>query len=184
MLTTIIACLDINDLDDMIVSFLGINTPDQQHTIAWRHEGKVSAFLGTIQIAKTGDNEFLLLMQTGQIDKVLTDDCKHADVDGAAFNESWADDVVIGMLMYIFGNTTLDIAYAVHQAVRFYPTLQYYSTQYLQQLGDRQGLRNIKLEMLPPKSPYVNVLDSSVFFQFSLYRQCSGDKCLLVPVTV
>ena len=64
---TIFASLDITDLEDMIAS-LGINTPDQKHTFALRDEGEVSAFLG-IQIAKTGENEFLLT-QTGLIDKV------------------------------------------------------------------------------------------------------------------
>jgi hypothetical protein len=128
---TIFASLDINDLDAMIVS-LGINTADQKHTFALRNEGEVSAFLG-IQIAKTGDNEFFLT-QTGLIDKVLAvtqmTDCNgcetpatvdplHADVDGAVFDETWAYDVVIGMLMYISGNTRPDIAYAVHQAARF-----------------------------------------------------------------
>jgi hypothetical protein len=74
------------------------------------------------------------LTQTGSIDKVLAitqiTDCNgcdtpstidplHADVDGAVFDETWAYDVVIGMLMYISGNTRPDIAYAVHQAARF-----------------------------------------------------------------
>ena len=49
-----------------------------------------------------------------------TVDPLHADVDGAVLAEScWAYDVVIGMFMYISGNTRPDIAYAVHQAARF-----------------------------------------------------------------
>ena len=74
------------------------------------------------------------LNQTGLINKVLAvthmTDCNgcdtpstvdplHADIDGAAFEETWAYDIVIGMLMYISGNTRPDIAYAVHQAARF-----------------------------------------------------------------
>ena len=128
---TIFASANIVDLDAAISS-LGISVDDQQHTFALRDEGEVSAFLG-IQIAKTGDNEFFLT-QTGLIDKVLAitqmTDCNgcdtpstidplHADVDGAVFDETWAYDVVIGMLMYISGNTRPDIAYAVHQAARF-----------------------------------------------------------------
>jgi hypothetical protein len=83
----------------------------------------------------TGDNKFLLT-QTGLIDKVLAvtklTDCNgsdtpaimdplHADKDGAKFEEDWAYDVVIGMLMYLAGtNTCPDIvAYAVHQAAQF-----------------------------------------------------------------
>ena len=128
---TIFGSLKIADLDAEISS-LGISTADQKHTFALRDEGEVSAFLG-IQISKTGANEFFLT-QTGLIDKVLevtrmtdcngcetpaTVDPLHADVDGAVFAESWAYDVVIGMLMYISGNTRPDIAYAVHQAARF-----------------------------------------------------------------
>ena len=128
---TIFASSNVADLDAAISS-LGISVEDQQHTFALRDEGEVSAFLG-IQITKTGDNEFFLT-QTGLIDKVLAvthmTDCNgcdtpstidplHADVNGAVFDETWAYDVVIGMLMYISGNTRPDIAYAVHQAARF-----------------------------------------------------------------
>jgi hypothetical protein len=128
---TIFASANVGDLDAVKPS-LGINSDDQRHTFALRDEGEVSAFLG-IQIAKTGDNEFFLT-QTGLIDKVLAvtqmTDCNgcdtpatvdplHADVDGAVFDERWAYDVVIGMLMYLSGNTRPDIANAVHQAARF-----------------------------------------------------------------
>jgi len=128
---TIFASANVVNLDAAISS-LGISVDDQQHKFALRDEGEVSAFLG-IQIAKTGDNEFFLT-QTGLIDKVLAitqmTDCNgcdtpstidplHADVGGTVFDETWAYDVVIGMLMYISGNTRPDIAYAVHQAARF-----------------------------------------------------------------
>jgi Reverse transcriptase (RNA-dependent DNA polymerase) len=128
---TIFASLDTADLDAEIAA-LGIFTSEQQHTFALRDEGEVSAFLG-IQIKKTGPNEFLLT-QTGLIDKVLettkmthcngcdtpaTVDPLHADKDGAPFNETWRYDSIIGMLMYLAGNTRPDIAYAVHQAARF-----------------------------------------------------------------
>ena len=82
---------------------------------------------------KKGDNEFLLT-QTGLIDKVLAatkmTDCNgcdmpstiepfHVDKDGEPFDEEWAYDAVIGMLMYLSGtNTRPDIASAVHQAAR------------------------------------------------------------------
>ena len=74
------------------------------------------------------------MIQTGLIDKELAVTkltvCKrcdtpatvyplHADIDGKVFSEEWANDVVIGMLMHIAGNTRPDIAYAVHQAARF-----------------------------------------------------------------
>ena len=128
---TIFASANAADLEREITS-LGISTEVQRHTFALRDEGEVSAFLG-IQIKKTGSNE-LLLTQTGLIDKVLAvtklTDCNgcdtpatvdplHADQDGEVFSEEWAYDVVIGMLMYLAGNTRPDISYAVHQAARF-----------------------------------------------------------------
>jgi Reverse transcriptase (RNA-dependent DNA polymerase) len=128
---TIFAAANLADIEREITS-LGISTDAQTHTFALRNEGEVSAFLG-IQIEKKKDNEFLLT-QTGLIDKVLavtkmsecngcdspaTIDPLHADKDGEPFDEEWAYDGVIGMLMYLAGNTRPDIAYAVHQAARF-----------------------------------------------------------------
>jgi hypothetical protein len=43
----------------------------------------------------------------------------HADQDGPAFNESWQNASVIGMMMYLSNNTRPNIAYAVHQAAKF-----------------------------------------------------------------
>jgi hypothetical protein len=43
----------------------------------------------------------------------------HADLSGAPFAETWRYDSVVGMLMYLSGNSRPDIAYAVHQAARF-----------------------------------------------------------------
>jgi hypothetical protein len=128
---TIFAAANLADIEREITS-LGISTDAQTHTFALRNEGEVSAFLG-IQIEKKKNNEFLLT-QTGLIDKVLavtkmsecngcdtpaTIDPLHADKDGEPFDEEWAYDGVIGMLMYLAGNTRPDIAYAVHQAARF-----------------------------------------------------------------
>ena len=48
-----------------------------------------------------------------------TTDPLHIDKHGAPFDESWQYDSIIGMLMYLAGNTRPDIAYAVHQAARF-----------------------------------------------------------------
>ena len=48
-----------------------------------------------------------------------TTDPLHIDKHGAPFNESWQYDSIIGMLMYLAGNTGPDIAYTVHQAARF-----------------------------------------------------------------
>jgi hypothetical protein len=128
---TIFAAANIDDIEREIAS-LGISIDAQAHTFALRNEGEVSAFLG-IQIEKKGHNEFLLT-QTGLIDKILaatkmtecngcdtpsTIDPLHTDKDGEPFNEEWAYDGIVGMLMYLSGNTRPDIAYAVHQAARF-----------------------------------------------------------------
>ncbi len=128
---TIFASANTEDLDGEVKA-LGISISEQQHSFSMRVESEVSAFLG-VQIKKTGPNEFLLT-QTGLIDKVLnatkmsrcngcdtpaTADPLHADINGAPFKEDWQYDAVIGMLMYLAGNTRPDIAYAVHQAARF-----------------------------------------------------------------
>ena len=128
---TIFASANTEDLDGEVKA-LGISISEQQHSFSMRVESEVSAFLG-VQIKKTGPNEFLLT-QTGLIDKVLnatkmsrcngcdtpaTADPLHADINGAPFKEDWKYDAVIGMLMYLAGNTRPDIAYAVHQAARF-----------------------------------------------------------------
>ena len=128
---TIFATKETSDLDAEI-NALGISISEQQHTFALHDEGEVSDFLG-IQIKKTGPNE-CLLTQTGMIDKVLeatkmthcngcdtpaTVDPLHADKDGAPSAEAWRYDSIIGMLMFLAGNTRPDIAYAVHQAARF-----------------------------------------------------------------
>jgi hypothetical protein len=123
---TIFASSNVNDLEQEISS-PGILTTAQRHTFALQNEGEVCDFLG-IHIKKNDNNEFLLT-QTGLIEKVLAttglQDCNgcstpaslellHADKDG-----DWAYDAVIGMLMYLAGNTRPDISYAVHQAARF-----------------------------------------------------------------
>ena len=42
-----------------------------------------------------------------------------ADVGGAPWKESWSYPLVVGMLLYLVGNTRLDIAFAVHQCAWF-----------------------------------------------------------------
>ena len=128
---TIFASSSVDDLEREITS-LGINSSVQRHTFALRNEGEVCAFLG-IHITKIKENEFLLT-QSGLTDKVLSvtgmTDCNgcdtpasldplHTDSDGSPFLEEWSYATVIGMLMYLSGNTRPDIAYAVHQAARF-----------------------------------------------------------------
>lgn len=42
-----------------------------------------------------------------------------SDREGTLFNEKWKYSTVIGMLLYLSGNTRPDIAFAVHQCARF-----------------------------------------------------------------
>ena len=91
----------------------------------------VSAFLG-IQFTRKGDT--IELLQLGLIDKIIAAtgmenanrkktpaDPKTLgkDKDGKPFAESWNYASVVGMLLYLSGNSRPDIAFAVNQAARF-----------------------------------------------------------------
>jgi hypothetical protein len=91
----------------------------------------VSNFLG-IKFTRNGDT--IELKQTGLIDKIIEatgmQDCNPKptpadpktlgkDPNGQPFNESWSYASVVGMLLYLSGNSRPDIAFAVNQAARF-----------------------------------------------------------------
>ena len=91
----------------------------------------VSAFLG-IQFNREG--ETIELTQKGLIEKIIDatnmQDAKEIstpadnkplgkDANGAPFRESWNYPSVVGMLLYLSGNSRPDIAFAVNQAARF-----------------------------------------------------------------
>jgi len=103
----------------------------------WEHtvEGQVNAFLG-IDIQYHKKTNRYRLTQTGLIDKVLAatglQDCNAkptpcsadgkplgTDADGPLAKEDWSYPSVVGMLLYLAGNSRPDIAFAVHQCGRF-----------------------------------------------------------------
>ena len=117
---------------------LGVSDGEQRHEFELRDEGAVGDFLG-IRIEKRGMNKNtgrpdFYLTQPGLIEKVLLSsgmqDSRRADtpacvgslgtdIDGEPFNEEWEYASIVGMLMYLAGNSRPDIAFAVNQAARF-----------------------------------------------------------------
>ena len=91
----------------------------------------VSAFLG-IQFTRSG--ETIELKQLGLIDKIIeATGLQEANItrtladpktlgkdkEGQAYQEQWNYSSVVGMLLYLSGNSRPDIAFAVNQAARF-----------------------------------------------------------------
>ena len=103
----------------------------------WEHtiEGEVEAFLG-INIAKNEKDGSFKFTQRGLIDKILlatnmtecngkptpcSGDGKPLGTDphGVSAQADWSYSSVVGMLLYLSGNSRPDIAFAVHQCARF-----------------------------------------------------------------
>jgi len=95
-------------------------------------EGSFAEFLG-IKFEQASPSEYRLT-QRGLIDKVVAttglEDCRPnlmpqtqlalgSDKDGLAMSEDWSYPSVVGMLLYLSGNSRPDIAFAVSQVCRF-----------------------------------------------------------------
>lgn len=94
-------------------------------------DGDIFGFLG-INFDKKGDQ--IELTQTGLIEKVIrftgmsgasskstpaAEQPLGSDLDGDPFDEEWAYNAAVGMLLFISSNTRPDIQFAVHQVARF-----------------------------------------------------------------
>lgn len=127
-----ILCGPSSDALEAEIRGLGVNNLEQRHAFQLRNEGEVGDFLG-IRIEKERNGNFKLT-QTGLIDKVIAAadmiDCNAiatptskealgSDKDGEPMSEKWKYSTVVGMLLYLSGNTRPDITFAVHQCARY-----------------------------------------------------------------
>ena len=114
------------------INGLGVARDDQKYCFQLRDEEQVGDFL-VIRIEKIRPCK-INLTQTGLINKVLKaskmEECNAVptpaaitpisiDKDGDPFDEEWGYTTVMGMLMYLAQNSRPDLAYVVHQCVRF-----------------------------------------------------------------
>ena len=123
--------------DEKVMEEFTKSLDDDGDEYNWEHtvEGQVSAFLG-IDISYHKKSNRYKLTQTGLIDKVLKTtgmtDCNGKptpcrsdakplgkDADGPPAKEKWSYSSVVGMLLYLAGNSRPDIAFAVNQCGRF-----------------------------------------------------------------
>ena len=127
----ILAGPDGDELEKEIIN-LGVEKEEYQHKFELRNEGEVGDFLG-IRIKNTGEKQFQF-SQSGLIDKVIKETemedsnsvlsptatgALGKDEGGDPFDEKWDYPSVIGMLLYLSGNSRPDTAFAVNQCARF-----------------------------------------------------------------
>jgi len=120
-----IAAKDPNDIDRLIEKL-------REKGFILTKEGTFAEFLG-IKFEQKDKHEFKLTQQ-GLIDKILKAtnmvDCRPnalpttqlalgSDEDGPAMSEEWSYPSIVGMLLYLSGNSRPDIAFAVSQVCRF-----------------------------------------------------------------
>ena len=93
----------------------------------------MAGFLG-LQIQRDKEMGTVTLILIGLIDKILhamgmeesnmkytpaDKESLYKDIDKAPYCEEWDYHSMVGMPLYLAGNTRLDIAYTVHQCARF-----------------------------------------------------------------
>ena len=89
-------------------AFLGVGVIEHKDGVLARQSGLTKRIISAVGMEKAN------LCQTPASTIGLG-----ADVGGAPWKESWSYPLVVGMLLYLAGNTHPDIAFAVHQCARF-----------------------------------------------------------------
>ena len=98
---------DLN-VEGTVEAFLGVEVMEHKKGRLARQSGLTERVISAVNMAEANSTKTLATaMALG------------ADVGGAPPKESWSYQSVVGMLLYLAGNTWPEIAFAVHQCARF-----------------------------------------------------------------
>ncbi len=134
-------------------------------------EDDVAGFLGVL-LTRNEDGT-ISLTQTGLIDRILEalglQDCNSTrtpaqraplplDKDGEALSEPYNYASVVGMLMYLTGNTRPDITFAVHQCARHCHNPKQIHGKYLKQIGRYlRGTKDKGIILRPMRNEFLHL---------------------------